>query len=52
MHKLFLSIIKTFAKLATNGLGGATGQIITQLDDGFELRDGIQMAKLAFEHGS
>ncbi|WP_341900479.1 SDR family oxidoreductase [Synechococcus sp. UW140] len=42
---------KAFAKLAANGLGGATGQVIT-LDDGFELRDGIQMAKLAFEHGS
>lgn len=42
---------KAFAQLATNGLGGATGQVIT-LDDGFELRDGIQLAKLAFEHGS
>lgn len=42
---------KAFAQLAINGLGGANGQVIT-LDDGFELRDGIQMAKIAFEHGS
>ena len=41
---------KSFAQLVTNGLGGATGQVIT-LDDGFELRDGIQMAKLALEYG-
>lgn len=39
-----------FARLAMTGLAGATGQIIT-LDDGFDLRDGVQMAKAALEHG-
>lgn len=39
-----------FARLAIAGLGGATGQIIT-LDDGFDLRDGVQMAKSALERG-
>lgn len=39
-----------FARLAMAGLAGATGQIIT-LDDGFDLRDGVQMAKGALEHG-
>jgi NAD(P)-dependent dehydrogenase (short-subunit alcohol dehydrogenase family) len=39
-----------FARLAMAGLAGATGQFIT-LDDGFDLRDGVQMAKAALEHG-
>ena len=41
---------RAFARLAMAGLAGATGQIIT-LDDGFDLRDGVQMAKAALEHG-
>lgn len=39
-----------FARLAMAGLAGATGQIIT-LDDGFDLRDGVQMVKAALENG-
>jgi enoyl-[acyl-carrier-protein] reductase (NADH) len=42
---------RAFARLAFTGLAGATGQIIT-LDDGFGLRDGVQMAKTALEHGN
>jgi len=37
-----------FARVAMEGLAGATGQIIT-LDDGFDLHDGVQMAKAALE---
>jgi NAD(P)-dependent dehydrogenase (short-subunit alcohol dehydrogenase family) len=39
-----------FARLAMAGLVGTTGQIITR-DDGFDLRDGVQMVKATLEHG-
>ena len=41
----------SLARLATAGLGGATGQVIT-LDDGFGLRDGVQLAKTSLEYRS
>ncbi len=40
---------RSLARLATAGLGGATGQVIT-IDDGFGLRDGVQLAKTSLEY--